>query len=410
MSLSLVDLEFLTSPRGAALLEDLRSADLSEATSLRLITLLRKTFTPDETRAALELARLRLKAVEKFAANADRMYFTRDALEQASDPLVRRYRAGWIMRENVLDVCCSMGSDALAFASTAHSVTGIDIDPVRVEMARLNAFALGVTNARFEIADARGDLRAYLTGKSHLFFDPARRDESGRRVYDVEAYEPPLSTLRNWTVSRLIAKLSPGIDLTQLAGYGGIVEFISVDGDLKEAALYTSPDAFGANPSRCAVLLTESDVLRWTLPDSMPDARLSEPRAWLIEPDAALIRAGLVRDAGGKWDAYQLDESTAYLTAENQPITEWARAWRIIDWMPFSVKKLRAFLRERNIGIVTVKKRGTAVTPETIIPQLKLKGDQSCTLVLTRRAGEQIVVVCEDIAVGDVGLTTEQDK
>ena len=48
------------------------------------------------------------------------------------------------------------------------------------------------------------------------------------------------------------------------------------------------------------------------------------------------------------------------------------------------------------MGQVTVKKRGTAVTPETLIPQLKLKGEESRTVVLTRHEGKQIVMICED--------------
>jgi hypothetical protein len=64
--------------------------------------------------------------------------------------------------------------------------------------------------------------------------------------------------------------------------------------------------------------------------------------------------------------------------------------------MPFNLKKLRAYLRERNVGAVTVKKRGTAVTPEVLIPQLKLKGDESRTLVLTRCRSKQVVIICQD--------------
>ena len=46
------------------------------------------------------------------------------------------------------------------------------------------------------------------------------------------------------------------------------------------------------------------------------------------------------------------------------------------------------------------KKRGTAVTPDTLIPQLKLKGSESRTLVLTRYQGQQIVMICEDYQPG----------
>jgi hypothetical protein len=69
--------------------------------------------------------------------------------------------------------------------------------------------------------------------------------------------------------------------------------------------------------------------------------------------------------------------------------------------MPFNLKKLRAYLREHDVASVTVKKRGSPITPEELIQGLKLKGGQhSRTLVLTRHAGNPLVLICEDIHAG----------
>jgi hypothetical protein len=73
-----------------------------------------------------------------------------------------------------------------------------------------------------------------------------------------------------------------------------------------------------------------------------------------------------------------------------------ARAWQLIDWMPFNLKRLRTYLREHNIGRVTIKKRGSPIAPEELTAKLNLKGDKSCTLVLTRCNGQPIVMICED--------------
>jgi hypothetical protein len=190
-------------------------------------------------------------------------------------------------------------------------------------------------------------------------------------------------------------KLSPGVDIDQVAGYGGRLVFVSVRGDLKEALLSISTRE---TPSqvREAVLLMEDAVYQWQCAADGDEAPLSEPRAWLIEPDPALIRAGLVQNAAARFGGALLDETIAYITADAKPETPWARAWQVLDWMPFNLKRLRAYLRERGVGQVTVKKRGTAVTPEILIPQLKLKGDASRTLVLTRCGGAQIALICAD--------------
>lgn len=385
MTITLKQLAFLSSPSGEQLLETLANDDLSEANRLRLLTRLRRQYAPDDAAAALTLAMLRQQAVGKFGEDAGRLFFTPDALEQASDPLVRAYRARAAAGRSVVDAGCGIGADSLAMAQAGGEVLGLDLDPVRVAMARLNAAALDVA-ARFEVAD----IRAGLPDSELAFFDPARRDANGRRLHHVEQYEPPLSTIRRWKQALIVVKLSPGVALDQLAGYTGLVEFISVDGALKEATLW-----LGAGQGLKATLLTEDGALHWQNADPAR-ATLSEPRAWLIEPDPALLRAGLVGDLAVALGGAQLDETIAYITAETWNGTPWARAWKVLDWMPFNVKRLRAYLRERRVGRVTVKKRGSAVTPEALVPQLKLKGGNAVTLALTRCRGQQIVIVCEE--------------
>jgi hypothetical protein len=268
----------------------------------------------------------------------------------------------------------------------------VDIDPMRTEMARLNAQELGLGElARFEVAD----IRDYTPNSAFdvVFFDPARRDAQGRRIYDVERYIPPLSTLRRFDATNVLAKLSPGVDLDQVADYPAAVEFISVRGELKEGLLRFGEGAL------LATLLTQDGRYHWRR-ESTPEARpLSSPLGWLVEPDPALIRSGLVEDAAEAFDGHQLDETIAYITSERQPESVWARGWQIHDWMPFQLKKLRACLRERNVGRATVKKRGSPLSSEELIGKLKLKGDNACTLVLTRLKGEPIVIICAEYPV-----------
>ena len=179
--------------------------------------------------------------------------------------------------------------------------------------------------------------------------------------------------------------------------YGGRIEFISVKGDLKEALLWLND----ASVRTTATLLTETKTLRWQ-DDNPPDqSPLSRPLGRLVEPDPALICAGLVQSVARKFNGHLLDETIAYFTTETKPISAWVRAWQIQDWLPFQLKKLRAYLREWQIEHVTVKKRGSPLTPEKLIAQLKLRGDQSCTLVLTPQGGQPIVMICADRIGGD---------
>lgn len=209
-------------------------------------------------------------------------------------------------------------------------------------------------------------------------------------------YTPPLSIAKNWLADfpALGVKISPGVKLDELANYDAEIEFISLRGSLKEAVLWFGPRK---RNSRRSTILPGPHVLETDLPPGelvtlkLP---LSEPLAHLYEPDPAVLRAGLVYQLGEQFDAYQLDPDIAYLTTSELKSTPFALSWRVEDWFPFGLKRLRAYLRQRSVGRVTVKKRGSPLNPEALIHDLRLKGDQERVVFLTHLRGEPIVVVC----------------
>ncbi len=392
MALSLDDISFLRSQRANGVLAAYADADLSDENTLPLLTELRKSLTAAEAGALLTTLRLRRKARFKFPRWAADMLFTEDALQQASHPLARKYRAGLVESDELLDLCCGIGADSLAFVASGRQVLGLDIDPARIAIARHNSAVMRL-NAMFQVEDIRASIP---TGYGCIFFDPSRRDERGRRIHHVERYQPPLSLVRDFAAREVIVKLSPGVDLRQLAAYGGQVEFVSVARQLTEALLWLHRPS--APPK--ATLLTESGDYHMMYRDIDP-VTVTTPKDWLIEPDPAILRAGLVQQLARDLNAAMLDKSIAYLTAENPVRTPWARSWRILDWMPFQLKRLRRYLADRGVGSVTVKKRGFALTPQELIARLRLKGgSESRLLVMTRHFAKPIAIICDDAPFG----------
>lgn len=389
MALSLDDIAFLRSDRGSQYLAAYADSDVSKDNTLSLVTELRESLSLTEASAVVSTLRLRRRAAAKFPRFAGDMLFTEAGLQQASHPLARHYRAGLVESGTVLDICCGIGGDSLAMAAAGKDVLGLDIDPVRIAIARHNAAAMG-QDAAFRVADAA---RAIPHGFDCIFFDPGRRDRQGRRIRHVEHYRPPLSLVRAWQAEETIVKLSPAVDLRQLASYSGQVEFISAKGQLIEALLWLH------RPSSLtrATLLTNAGAHHLTGGHPIR-ADIASPRKWLFEPDPAVLRAGLVQDLAQVLNAAMIDESIAYLTMDGRVETPWGRYWKILDWMPFQLKRLRRYLIERGVGRITVKKRGFAMTPEALIARLRLRdGDEARVLAMTRHQGKPIAIVCEPI-------------
>ncbi len=110
-----------------------------------------------------------------------------------------------------------------------------------------------------------------------------------------------------------------------------------------------------------------------------------------------MIRAGLVALVADEVHGRLLDPTIAYVTSDHLTSTPTAQAYRVLDVMPFGLKRLRTALRERSVGRLTIKKRGTAVVPEQLRKQLDLRGDEEATVVLTRIAGSQQVLLVEPV-------------
>lgn len=390
--MDLASFRALFSPQGLQALAQAAELQPDERRYLSHFQQLARHYLPELSHAALETAVLRREAAAKFPF-AEKLFFTRPALEQASSYAVSTYRAGRLSQfERLVDLGCSVGGDTLALAQVAETI-GVDLDLLRLEMARANLSALGLEDsAAFLQADLSAPLplRNSLSGRgaAAVFFDPARRSNE-RRIYSVSEYQPPLDTIRTWLSDypAQCVKISPGVDLDELRGYEAEVEFISLGGDLKEAALWFGPLK---SAERRATLLPGAHTL--TAGDQSP-LPLDEPQAYLYEPDPAVLRAGLVATLGWQLGAAQLDPDIAYLTSGRCVDTPFARCWAVEDWLPFQLKRLRAWLHARQVGQLVVKKRGSPIQPEELVRRLKLKGDRQRVLFLTHLRGRPIVII-----------------
>jgi hypothetical protein len=380
----------LLSPQGQAVLRIAEELQPVEAEFLTHFTRLSRQHPPELARVALEVAILRRESVEKFPF-ANRLYLTREALQQASAYAVSTYRCQRLRPfARLADLGCSVGGDTLALASHAPTL-GIDLDELRLSMARANTEALGLNyQASFLQADLRQSLPLAPDENLALFFDPARRYQ-GRRVYSVRAYQPPLSIVKSWLPNfpALAVKISPGVRLDELGTYDAEVEFVSLHGELKEAVLWFGP--LKTASSRATLLPGEHSLVAAT--GAAPRLPLREPKAYLYEPDPAVLRAGLVTSLGQALGAAQLDEDIAYLTTDRALETPFARRWTVEDWFPFQLKRLREALRQRRVGHVVVKKRGSPLQPEALIRDLHLAGDQQRVVFLTHLRGRPIVIL-----------------
>jgi SAM-dependent methyltransferase len=352
---------------------------------------LRRTTTADRVAAALSQAELRRRAVAKFGELADRMYFTHDGLEQATRLSVATHRAGRLqaaVTQSVIDLGCGIGGDLVAFARAGITTAGVDLDPLRVALAQANLDALGLAGAVQEADATQVDPGPFDVA----FADPARRSGRGR-TFHVEEWTPPWSFVEGLLRRDACVKVAPGIPHA-LVPHGVEAEWVSDRGEVKEAALWSGRLAVDA---RRATVIGDGGLATLTDDDDpgVQAVGVGDLGGYLYEPDGAVIRAGLVTAVAAGVNGRLLDHKIAYVTSDESFHTPFARSYRVVEEVPYREKQLRAALRARGIGSLTIKKRGVEVSPDQLRRRLALHGEQEATLVLTRRSGTGVALLVE---------------
>lgn len=395
----------LLTPEGWELLATV--GPYQEKNSLALAEKMRKAgHSAELSSAVLTQARLRTKANSKFGEFAQQMLFTQTGLEQATRLQVAALHAQRFAQAeicNIVDLGCGLGADSLAFSTLGLAVTAVEQDETTAACATINLMPF--PNARVIQAEAS---TVNLDNAEGVWLDPARRTTSSSgstRIFDPEAFSPPLSFVAQLADRDLPlgVKMGPGIPHESIPQRCE-AQWVSVAGELVEVTLWFNALA-RPGIRRAALLLGGDGVAELSSPLSYQPSEQQAPigalEGYLYEPDSAVIRAGLVADLANHLGVHLIDPQIAYLCSRQLIETPFARAYRVKEVLPYNVKMLRAWVRQHNVGILDIKKRGSAVTPEELRKQLlgsspkKPKSSTSATLVLTRRGNERVAAVVE---------------
>jgi hypothetical protein len=382
-------IDALQSTEGERLLEELARQSVDPANELRLVTALRERYPVRLVTAALVQTGLRARARSKFT-RASQMFFTREGLEQASSERMARHHATRLAPfASVVDLCTGIGGDLIGLSKNTRTI-GVDRDPVHARLACINADVNGcAANTTCVCADVRC---LELSRVPAIFVDPARRTE-GRRMR-AGTSEPPL----RWCFAladdgkAVGIKAAPGLPL-DLVPDRWEIEFVSEQRELKESLLW-SPAV--ATSTRRATVLPDRHTLAAQADAALP---VAAPGMFLLDPDPAVTRAGLVAELGALLgECWKIDDEVGFLSADFAMRTPFGRTLRIEASMPWSLARLRDALRSLGVGRIDIRKRGSAVDVDELQRRLKLRGTRPATVVLTRVSNRPWALVCSSLS------------
>ena len=385
---------------------------------------LRRRWGADLVAAAFTQRELRERAGTKLA-HSDRMWLTREGLEQASGEATATHRADRLsdcLRPDavVVDLGCGIGGDTRAMASRLPGgrVLALDRDEVHAWCCRANVSAAAdptghsvpIPVATGDVRDLRLDHLDQAAGATALLLDPARRS-GGRRTSALNT-QPRLEWATELTryVPAVVVKAGPGLP-HEAVPPGWSVEYVAVGTGLKEAVLWSPATRTarvaqprpggGPGTARWATVLTgpahrPAEAARthtlWADPATAP-APVRAPGAWLLDPSPAVTRAGAVADLAAATGCWQIDPAIAFLCGGHPVATPFARTYAVAESLPFHERHLREVLHGLDVGAVDIRRRGLAGDVERLRGRLRLTGERRALLAMTRWDGRPWAIV-----------------
>ena len=349
-------------------------------------------------RAMAEQLRCRSKAASKLPSwqDADLIYDPR-ALEQCSHEFAARFRRSLFSGSQLVDCCAGLGVDACYLAETFAAVTCFDRNQLLSEVLSWNAQQLGVENLRTECDDGMAALARMDASSADLVFaDPDRRSDGGKRIIDPRHATPPVTRqldLLQRVAPRAAFKLAPGTDHAALReAFPGLTDIyaVGVRGECKELLACCAWDHSGP-PTLHALSLDASGTPQWqissTAPKPLPAAQ-AEPGSWFTDPDAAIVRAGLVGDLAAQHGLHPIHPEVAFLTGEHIPDDFPGRRGRVLAHGRYKTKGLRTELRRRSIKHANISRRHFPYDPSEVQRKLGIKGGGTHDIYLYRDVDE----------------------
>lgn len=371
------DVGFLETAEGRALLDAAR-ASRAHPLHQRHRALI-KIAASEQVRLVLEQDALRQRARAKVPF-AEELLLERVALEQATSwPVACERATRWPgpLTDALVDLGAGIGFDALATAETGRPVLAVERDPVRAALLTANARVRKVSE-RLQVLCAALETTAF--DLPFAFLDPDQRPE-GKRARDPEAFSPAAGTwdsvLRRFRAA--MVKLPPSVERDFMDAHP--FEVVSLDGRARERRLFYG-DWGRPLPARRALCLPSGTAIEGEGIQG-PGARAPTVGDALLDADTCVHHADLMGDLAARDGLQPINGARAYLVAD-QPVAASPGTWLRIDaTLGFDARSMKTWLREHDIGSLTIRKRGIEARVEDWRKKLKPRGKQRGTLVLT---------------------------
>ena len=351
-----------------------------------------------------------------WAGNMSILFPVKISLEQCSSEATAIYKTGLIRGESLVDLTGGFGVDCSFLSKNFTSVDYVEQNEELCQIAEHNFAALGL-NIRVNNAESVSFL-VDMPSVDCIYIDPARRDIKGKKTADLSLCSPNLLEIRDILLEKcntLLIKLSPMFDISsalEVFPECKQVHVVSVKNECKELLLLVEGGFCGETEIVCVNLeelgisvqtsgepsLLELSRVKPEITSVASNLRkekgeiisYSLPKAYLYEPNASIMKAGLFKTVANKYNLQKLHPSTHLYTSEEFVPDFPGRSFEIKRVTKVQKKEIQ------DIEKANLSTRNFPGNVADLRKKLKLKdGGDTYIFACTLNDNSKVLIICE---------------
>ena len=343
------------------------------------------------------------------------LYPKKVSMEQCSSSQTAEYKASLVEGETFADFSGGFGVDTAAFSKKFTKGYYVEPQEELCELFQHNCNVLDINNIEIINGTMEDNLAAFGP-VDMIYLDPSRRDVHGRRVVSLADCTPNLLEWKSDLLEKcniLMVKMSPMIDIYQTLRdlpetYA--VHVVAVEGECKEVVFLLTRNGTvngicrdatrrisTTGPTIIAVDICKTTTTR--IKTVLETERTTPPRiatefgAYLYEPNAAVMKAGIFNTLSEEFQIAKLAKSTNLFTSDELHEDFPGRVFRIEAVHEFHPRKTAKELSQ--LENVSIAVRNFPLTAEGLRKVLKIKDGNAVYLFgCTLFDGRKVIIRC----------------
>ena len=321
-------------------------------------------------------------------------------LEQTSSEITARYKSQQIQGHNLIDLTGGFGIDDYFFAKVFKEVIHCEMNEELSTIASHNFGILQTDNAKSLCGDGIQILNDY-DSIDYIYIDPSRRHESKGKVFFLEDCLPNVPEHLDFLLSKstnILIKTSPLLDISSgIKSLKNIKEIhvVAVENEVKEL-LWFIEKGFEDELEIKTINLQKKGNQEFDFmfsKESQVHPNLSEPKKYLYEPNAAIMKSGGFTSLSNHLSTPKLHRNSHLYTSDE--LTGFpGRRFEIIASFPYQKK----ILAKANIHKANITTRNFQESVSTLRKKFKIKdGGQDYLFFTTDCNDQKIVLQCKKV-------------